>query len=767
MSDWSKIKQAIVREVRDVFEESNAPKYELSLDEGLDLFKTVLEHKLGEKELDGISDVVFTALKDTFCGSVERGRMLSALEELATSVEPYLKRILFLTDQRKFQRMRRMTFMPMIKALRLQKNRENFHQEEPEQLHGAPHFAEHLCRSYKVRNQVHLAQDWSKREIATNLNSIVVIYLYATFEYSKHLQIAISRPEILPYLQDITAKYQKWRRRFVHIEGKEETYLDFEDIGLYAIETDWDEFESERDEEDFDLERDKEEDEEEEFEAIRKERRKGRIADLRKDIPQLVILGASGTGKTTSMQYLAYTDAQPLIHTPKVEQKYPVYIELRYYTSNDTLMQFFQSSLNISPDTLDRDLEKGRLTLFLDGLNEIIEPVAASKVRIEIQKLLQKYKSISCIISSRPQSYNNEFRLPTFMLQPLEDEQILEFLKKNFSNPQEGEKFYKVLPKHPKLLQMSRNPLILRLLVRVGESKKGIPENKGKLLRWFMDSIFSRETQKNPSFDKAKAKLFLAYLAYQTRMKQSVGFSKAMAIDLLAKQADEVKQDIKTDEFLKQMTDLEILEESGSDQLSFAHEMYQEYFAAEELLRLNETAPDAVGKLITEENWEEPIVLCSGLCRDRDNIVKSIAKSDSLLAAKCVTSSSQAEPELHEVVTAEAEEDAKDFEDAETSGKGTLALVELEELELLGKIISQVVTPTKVYKEAITQALQMANLEQTLRILELLKRYRNKNDLITLALDSIKENTHFSIKARIGNSSSSPCCSINWEACLR
>ena len=82
-------------------------------------------------------------------------------------------------------------------------------------------------------------------------------------------------------------------------------------------------------------------------------------------------------------------------------------------------------------------LNKGRLNIFLDGLNEIEKNIKVS-VFSQINNLLEEYPNNFFLFTGRPQHYNREFdntllkrKIPVFTLQKMGDKQIDEFITKN------------------------------------------------------------------------------------------------------------------------------------------------------------------------------------------------------------------------------------------------------------------------------------------------------------------------------------------------
>ena len=108
------------------------------------------------------------------------------------------------------------------------------------------------------------------------------------------------------------------------------------------------------------------------------------------------------------------------------------------------------------------------------------------------------------MITSRPGEYQNDFDLPVFNLQPMNNHTILSFMTKNLNDKDKAKDLFELLKTQNRLFQMVKNPLFLRMLIKVVEYKKGtLPENRGQLLRKFFQWLFSREKKVNTGFDES------------------------------------------------------------------------------------------------------------------------------------------------------------------------------------------------------------------------------------------------------------------------
>lgn len=571
--DWKSIKTEILAETKDILE--TEPNF--NINEVLDLFVKVLLFPINETELSGVATRIPNALQKVLLENLSRIDKNAYLPDVA-KIEPYFRKILYIINNQDYQRVanRKDGLGTIIPILGLNPNNVSFHWTSLSS-NQKTHFAEHLIKVYNLRNlESHNCTEWNNTKIYDELRSVLVMYLFATHTHFRALKLAVEPNDLTEYLQKQTQLFKAWQSRFVHIEGREE----FAEVELYAKEVFEDTDEIDEDNENF--------------EDI-KVAREGKIDELRKRITekQMVILGDVGMGKSTTLQYLHFKDAQRALQNKNLP--IPIYFELKNLTDKDNLLQKIIDRIGKDQDFTIEMLKKGSFSICLDGLNEIQKSI---KVQIftQIKNLISDYPNNFYIITSRPQGYNREFddvlqnrKIPVFVLQKMENKQIKEFLEKNGRKVKDY--IQKEIDANDRLRKIVQTPLMLLMLIAVVEKEGKIPSEKAKIIRAFMFSLYDREQKQLIDFDKDTFHLLLCYLGYQTRdlTGSNSGLDREEYIlPILEERKKQLGLSINLLDFLHKALDLNVLV-NEENQYSFTHELYQEYYAAEFWMQLKKS----------------------------------------------------------------------------------------------------------------------------------------------------------------------------------
>ncbi len=415
----------------------------------------------------------------------------------------------------------------------------------------------------------------------------------------------VNHPEFQTYLQSISDKYKCWWNFYTLTDAE---YFDF---GLMVQEV---------------QAKKKREKQQEEIELLPV------LEGIRKYADKHVLLiGKPGSGKSTSLQQLLWEDAEAIIQGEK--RIIPVLVELRNWdTSVENLIYKFlrKNKHRIDKDEIEDLLYDEQLLLLMDGLNEL----PSDKARDNVAQFRQYYSETPMIFTTRDLAVGGNLGIDKQLeMQPLTETQMREFVIAYL--PQQSEQMLQQL--HNRLRELGETPLILKMLCDVFKLGGEIPENKGELFRKFDSEVNhikeDKETVPIPEGLRRWKGELLQYLAFEmmqpenpqgnpTDFRLSISRSQTEAIlkNFLKGEVEFPAQKAKDwlDGLLKHCLLESRVSESEQVVIQFHHQQFQEYYAAEHLLRLLPNLSDE--KLQRDYlnllKWTEPLALILGLVED-------------------------------------------------------------------------------------------------------------------------------------------------------
>jgi len=754
--DWVKIKKEILAETRDVFSSIKS----INVEEALETLRKVLEFPDNQPKLKLYKlPELLNGLERILVQNEISGDSFTAL---ALPYEAYLKKILYLVNPTfylgnahnitlgdKFDKNKNLIANGLIRELDLNPNNLSYWLRS---LPATKHIIdEHLWRSYNLRNDLaHFCKSYNKKEFWTGVQSYLVMYLYAAHIHRQALLAAVEPYFLSSYLQNYIIQYRQWQTQFVPMPG-----IEFERIDQWASEVPEEELQNQG--------QDKPEDEKKRPNPNRpqKTRRSGTIEDLRHSITekQMVIIAEPGMGKSTSLQYIAYTDAQA-IENGQTDTPYPIYIELKEFQTGDIIQNRIVRKLDIDAGVVNNLLENGKVILLLDGLNEVAETHREEAIKA-IQRFMTDFQNVFVIITSRPNAYERSYfdniggrgKAPIFQLQLMELPQIEEFLQKNSKNEATGI-ILKAIEGNEALKNIIKTPLLLKMLIALvsREPNTAIPQTETGIILDFINGICNWEKEQNASFNQEEFLDRLAYLAHQTRMQNeaNTAIAEEAILHILRQKAPEWK----LKESLNKAVELRLLvHEKADNRYSFVHEVYQEALWAKQQVRFDAYLPAVDSgiqytpsvKLWHNPGFKEALRLYSALLqgKQRMDFVSEIAKRNVLLAARCKTASWHPEPELREMIIERAKLFAVFFEDAlEWCVKGLIALIELgasKELKMVITEFEKEIGRKKIIEEKIffSEFISNSSIKNYLSLIVFSgeNRFRNFFELLCINLD--------------------------------
>jgi formylglycine-generating enzyme required for sulfatase activity len=408
---------------------------------------------------------------------------------------------------------------------------------------------------------------------------------------------------------------------------------------------------------------------------------------------RLLVLGEPGSGKTVSLERLAWELCSPPTLTgappasvgpppasaaPGQEPAVPVLVRLFHYAGTP-LAEWVRATLQ-ETGHLRLDGERalaaflkregtGRCFFLFDGLNEVPPPYRDRLVD-ELVRWMAAYPRHPVVLTSRAQDELwrrlREEVGRAVVVQPIGDEQARAYLVAHLG--ERGEDLYGRLDQ--RLRAMARTPLILWLIKEAGAAGESVPGNRGELYAHFVSRMLRRDTDRrmDAEIQERVKRRALAGLAYHLGLGQRLACPRDEAVDIVARQLGEGQAE-QADQVVGACARHGLL--AGDDPVWFApHQMVQEHFAALALrevaqrewrmgrwARLRRSArrllsgqEEGLARLAADDWWMETFVQLAGLLDEADRLALDVVRVNPWLAWWCVEEGRGVAEETREAV---------------------------------------------------------------------------------------------------------------------
>ncbi|MCI0521423.1 MAG: hypothetical protein L0Z70_14340, partial [Chloroflexi bacterium] len=376
--------------------------------------------------------------------------------------------------------------------------------------------------------------------------------------------------------------------------------------------------------------------------------------------PVLVLLGEPGAGKSTLLRKFARRMVEQRLQDPAA--KLPIFVSLGAHKSGNPLAFLRQAWIHrLGFDGLEDALAAGRVWLFADGLNEM--PRAGYESRMAQWGAFLKGDYFTrhgnrALAACRVTDYGAGVNAPKLLIHPMDDERILDFLKKRI--PGRAEALMRDLEKdrdegRGKIYQLAQIPFWLVMLARL-PGKGGLPRNRAALVDQFVAGGLDYENSRDvgrelgePQREGFRESLTaLAWIGLARSQNYTFALQEARKI-VRARQGVISADDLQG---LGQDCSLLVVE---ADSLRFQHQLFQEFFAARELARRFAAGKNLRAKWRTpwrrwkfvrsrwdplpyppQTNWEEAFILAAGMLGDAqaERLALAAARDNRPLAAR-------------------------------------------------------------------------------------------------------------------------------------
>ncbi|WP_223201456.1 MULTISPECIES: NACHT domain-containing protein [unclassified Micromonospora] len=396
----------------------------------------------------------------------------------------------------------------------------------------------------------------------------------------------------------------------------------------------------------------------------------GRRVDVYKEIRgrnRVVILGGAGAGKSMLLKSSAYRWAKERPQGVRL----PILVELhRYNEEGSTLISLAEEALarnglRGTRSMLERALEGGKISLLLDGLDEV-SATRRGRALQEIRSVAETYPASQLIVTCRDAVYDGGLA-PTFenpvTIAAFDDAAMRRFLLLWFTHREElkgnvrqqVDRMMADLRSNPSVLRLARSPLLLTIMASLHGMDPGLGpsflHSRAEFYREAVEHLLRRDFdlgrhEKVAAYKAGPKLLALRRIALHTQGADRPGsdgrtLSETDALQLMKALLTELNMEpMHARPMFEEIVDrseLLIPLDGARLRYEFPHLTLQEYLAAVEL-------GDDPNRLLgfyhgNPARWRETVKLwCAGVNRDCTNVILEIfgIGGDPVLALECL-----------------------------------------------------------------------------------------------------------------------------------
>lgn len=355
-------------------------------------------------------------------------------------------------------------------------------------------------------------------------------------------------------------------------------------------------------------------------------------------ISHTVLLGDPGGGKTTACHALMHR------HAMDSERDIPFLVTLRDFAfeaaPTRSVVGYIESRLDTfyqcpsPPGLLEKLLRAGKALVIFDGLDELLDVAKRSEVTSIIELFCAEFRQACVLVTSRivgyAQAQLDPIRFKTYLLNPLSQDQIIEYARKWFAlredHKSEAERYAKAFIKESRHVNsLMANPLLLALLCTVYRGEGYLPRNQPELYERIVRLLlYSWDLRRRVTMDmdaRYLAEPALRYLAFwmfsrgdggttvtvRELIEQITNYLQQRAFDDRDQASEAACQLVDLFRGRAWMFTVVGTTERGEELYAFSHRMFLEYFAAA-YLAVTSDSPEklahTIGPHVAHGEWE-------------------------------------------------------------------------------------------------------------------------------------------------------------------
>jgi NACHT domain len=404
----------------------------------------------------------------------------------------------------------------------------------------------------------------------------------------------------------------------------------------------------------------------------------------------LALIGQPGSGKSTLLAHAARRSGATTVWSHlggghPGRRRVPVVLALRERAASIvadpaiSLPDLIRAAVGSAPGRepggwWERQLERGRCLVLLDGLDEIARADDRLAVAEWIGRQVASHPDNHFVVTSRSYDLLGPLSVQADVLvaRPFTAKQVQLFLDRwylaaerhatgasgrtagravQLRARESADRLNSLLQANSALRELAVNPLLLTMIATAHRYRGALPGSRADLYGEICQVLLSRRAQAKdlPELLSWPAKqTLLASLAYQMMRDHASDLPAARVLEILGPQLERYSSSVTGEAFLDNVARNGLLAEAPDGRYAFTHLTFQEYLAARHVSANSDLVKSLVDN-VSDPWWHETILLYAATA-DASPIVRACLDSGTIaaltLAFDCAEASTEIDPDL-------------------------------------------------------------------------------------------------------------------------
>lgn len=344
-----------------------------------------------------------------------------------------------------------------------------------------------------------------------------------------------------------------------------------------------------------------------------------KILDRRERL--VLLTGEAGSGKSTTLRRLAYLLAQEGLAGANQLPQIPVLLKAAALASGSSLLELAAAETTRiakaeHPVFSAEDLEQGRVTLFIDALDELSDDSSRTASLQLVEDFHKAYPSCQVLVTSRDYAFIKILpalgSFTRFHLIPISYKQAAQILKRVQTQrrlPEHASK--EILRRLQDVHGLQLSPLLVTVFAATTDySRRDIPANITELFKKYTEMMLGRWDAGKGLGQQYQAPLkdfILCQIAFEMHRREITTVSVDEFTRLVSTELQRRGHEAAIDEIVDEMLYRSGLFRIIGDAVEFRHHLLQEFFAGRGI-----PSTEFLESVISSEWWQRAIVFFFG-----------------------------------------------------------------------------------------------------------------------------------------------------------